>query len=406
MTAPTIASCLLAGSDPQTTVAEAARRVAAALGRPADLAVVFISLALCEEPAAVRAAISSTLAPRHLIGCTGEAIIGTGHEVENQPAAVVWGAVLPGARITPIRARAWRDLNGAAEIVGWPTRVGDPAAESPLPGDGDVVIALADPFSLPLDAVLGPIGSSSFQPQMVGGFASGGTRPGEHVLFLDDRDFRDGLVGVSLGGAHLATAVSQGCTPIGPEMVVTDADGAGRIYALAGQPALSKLQEVLNDLDNAALTLTHSGVTVGIVMNENQPDYARGDFLMRGLLGTNSATGEIQIGENVRIGQTVRLHVLDAASADADLHVAAREAVAQLGGAVAGALLFSCNGRGTRMFDHPDHDARVLAQELANPPVAGLFCNGEIGPVAGRNFLHAFTATLAVFGAPTDTSGL
>jgi len=134
------------------------------------------------------------------------------------------------------------------------------------------------------------------------------------------------------------------------------------------------------------------------VMNENQPDYVRGDYLMRGLLGANPETGEIHIGEHVRVGQTVRLHVRDAASAHEDLRTAARSASTRLGGAVTGALVFSCNGRGTRMFEQPHHDARVIADELGDPPIAGLFCNGEIGPVGGRNFLHGFTATVAIFG--------
>ena len=398
MNAPTIASVLALGSDPRATVTDAAGQVARALGRPPDLAVVFASAGLCADPEVIRDAVRSTLAPRHLIGCTGEAIIGTGREIEDQSAIVVWAAVLPGARITPIRAVSAREVDGSADVAGWPTRSGAGASDTLLPGAHDVVIALADPFSLPVDAVLELTNTSGWQPNVVGGLASGGRRPGEHVLWLDDQDYRDGLVAVSIGGANLITAVSQGCTPIGQEMVVTDADGFGRIYALAGRPALTKLQEILDELDNDALELANSGVTLGVVMNENQPDYVRGDYLMRGLLGANPETGEIHIGEHVRVGQTVRLHVRDTASAHDDLRTAARSASTRLGGAVTGALVFSCNGRGTRMFEQPHHDARVIADELGDPPIAGLFCNGEIGPVGGRNFLHGFTATVAIFG--------
>ncbi len=62
-----------------------------------------------------------------------------------------------------------------------------------------------------------------------------------------------------------------------------------------------------------------------------------------------------------------------------------------------GALVFSCNGRGTRMFPAPHHDAQAIAEELERIPAAGFFCNGEIGPVGGRSFLHAFTATMVLF---------
>ncbi len=64
----------------------------------------------------------------------------------------------------------------------------------------------------------------------------------------------------------------------------------------------------------------------------------------------------------------------------------------------AGALMFTCNGRGTHLFSGPDHDAAVVAELLGDVPMAGAFCAGEIGPVGGRNFLHGFTAAIAVFG--------
>ena len=63
----------------------------------------------------------------------------------------------------------------------------------------------------------------------------------------------------------------------------------------------------------------------------------------------------------------------------------------------AGALVFTCNGRGRGMFGEPDHDALALDEELAGAPAAGFFAAGEIGPVGGDPFLHGFTATVAVF---------
>ncbi len=62
-----------------------------------------------------------------------------------------------------------------------------------------------------------------------------------------------------------------------------------------------------------------------------------------------------------------------------------------------GALLFTCNGRGTRLFSCPDHDATCVQDELGDIPTAGFFAQGEIGPVGGQNFLHGFTASVALF---------
>jgi small ligand-binding sensory domain FIST len=134
------------------------------------------------------------------------------------------------------------------------------------------------------------------------------------------------------------------------------------------------------------------------VIDENQPEYDTDDFLMRGLLGADEATGALALGDTVRVGQTLRFFVRDAASADADLRQALGRALRR--GRPAGAPLFTCNGRGTNMFPAPDHDARVVTETLATQALAGFFCGGEIGPVGGKAFLHGFTATLAVFLEP------
>jgi small ligand-binding sensory domain FIST len=44
-------------------------------------------------------------------------------------------------------------------------------------------------------------------------------------------------------------------------------------------------------------------------------------------------------------------------------------------------------------------DAALVDDLLGQVPLAGAFCAGEIGPVGGRNFLHGFTASVAVFGS-------
>ena len=191
--------------------------------------------------------------------------------------------------------------------------------------------------------------------------------------------------------------VSQACMPIGPEMVVTAAEGSS-VMELAGMPALEKLEEVVNALEPAERALAVEGLMAGLVIDENTPDYERGNFLVRPIHGGDRDSGALVLGENPRIGQTMRFHVRDARSADEDLRAALRAARGQMGAASpAGALLFSCNGRGTRMFAEPNHDAVAVSQELSDIPVAGLFCNGEIGPVRGRSFLHGHTATMVVF---------
>jgi small ligand-binding sensory domain FIST len=182
-------------------------------------------------------------------------------------------------------------------------------------------------------------------------------------------------------------------------MVVTDAEEGGLVYELAGRPAVGKLEEVIEALDPESRRLAATGLLAGLVIDENRPEYGRGDYLVRGILGGDAETGAVLVGERVRTGQTVRLHVRDARSADEDLRETVRAVRSRMPHEPAGALLFTCNGRGVRMFGEADHDAGVLGEELREAPVAGLFCNGEIGPVGGRSFLHGFTATMAIFGS-------
>jgi small ligand-binding sensory domain FIST len=205
----------------------------------------------------------------------------------------------------------------------------------------------------------------------------------------------EGAVGAVLRGVPVRTVVSQGCAPIGRDAVITSAEG-NVVFELAGEPALERLKADLGTLtDEEQQLAARGGVLAGLVIDENRSEYLRGDYLMRGLIGMDEEAGALAVAEPVRVGQTLRFHVRDARSADEDL----RENLANVleDDRAAGALLFTCNGRGTNMFPDPDHDARAIGEALGYEALAGFFCAGEIGPVGGKPFLHGFTATLAVF---------
>jgi small ligand-binding sensory domain FIST len=148
-------------------------------------------------------------------------------------------------------------------------------------------------------------------------------------------------------------------------------------------------------------------VHVGVVIDEYRTEPGQGDFLIRGVVGADPESGAIAVGDEIEVGQTVQFHVRDAESADEDLRRALERGSAALGGRrPGGALLFTCNGRGSRMFDEPDHDAGLLAAKLGGTPMAGFFCAGELGPVGGQNFLHTFTASIALFPGELPDSKL
>ena len=381
--------------DTVEAAAEAADRARAGLNQPCDLAVVFASGHHLGMAKWLLSEVHERLEPRALIGCGAGGTVAGGHELEDTPGVVVWGASLPGAELETMHLTAERDGEGF-RLLGLPEPLAV-AADRSDPGSDESVIALCDPFSFPAEELLAALERSRPQIPVLGGLASASFAGGA-VLLRDGDVHTDGAVAVSLRGVEVLPCVSQGAGPVGPEMTITSAE-ANVIVELAGKPAMERLGEVIAGLPEQERELAASGVLIGLVIDENRPDYERGDFLVRPIIGADRESGAIAIGEPVRVGQTVRLQVRDAASADEDLRQALRVQAQALGAAgAAGALLFTCNGRGSHMFDLPDHDASTVEDSLG-APTAGFFCAGEIGPVGGRNFLHGFTATMAVFPA-------
>jgi small ligand-binding sensory domain FIST len=367
---------------------EAAGAVQAQLaGAPVDLAVVFLSRFHLDAADLALATVAETLSPRQLIGCCAQGVVGTGREIEEGAGTSIWAASVPEAEIESFHLTVHPQGEDMA-VEGMP----DPAGSN-------AILLLSDPYSFPADALLDGLALEYPGLPVVGGIASGARSLEDSVLFLGCDLLEQGAVGAVLRGVDVIPCVSQGAAPIGPEMVVTAAEG-NLVVELASKPAIEKLNEVIAEVDPRERALAAGGLLLGIVIDENKPTYERGDFLIRGLLGADQGTGALVVGERVRVGQTVRFHVRDARSADQDLREAlARERDALAGKSPAGVLLFTCNGRGRHMFPVDNHDAGALEQSLGSAPVSGFFCAGEIGPVGGRSFLHGFTATMAVFAA-------
>jgi small ligand-binding sensory domain FIST len=380
--------------DTVEAAAEAADRALAGLGAPCDLAFVFASGQHLAMAKWLLSEVHERLEPRTLLGCGAGGTVADGRELEETPGIVVWGAALPEAELETMHLTAEREAEGF-RLLGLPESLGE--AADPALAAAESVIALCDPFSFPPEELLSVLERSRPHVPVLGGLASA-SYAGGAILLRDGDVHTDGAVAIRIRGPEVLPCVSQGAGPVGPEMTITRAD-ANVIGELAGKPAMERLGEVIAALPEQERSLASSGVLIGVVIDENRPEYDRGDFLVRPIIGADRESGAIAIGERVRVGQTVRLHVRDASSADEDLRTALRAQAQALGSeGAAGALLFTCNGRGSHMFEVPDHDAAAIADSLG-APTAGFFCAGEIGPVGGRNFLHGFTATMAVFPA-------
>jgi small ligand-binding sensory domain FIST len=382
------ASALSTAPDLADAVADAGEQLREGGLSEADLTVVFVSHAHSSQWDRLPALVRHQVVTQHLIGCSGEAIVGCQREVEEGPALAIWTARLANSRVIPLKLSFERTPEGGA-IVGWPDSLFDA-----WPTDA-VILLLAEPFSFPADYLLQRMNEDQPGVAVVGGMASGGTAPGVNRLFFDERPEATGAVGVVLdGGVQVTSVVSQGCRPIGKPLVVTKAQ-RNLIEQLGGRPALQQLQTLFQQLPNQEKLKVQQGLHLGRTVSEYRDQFQPGDFLIRNVLGVDHESGAVAVGDYIRPGQTVQFHIRDEESADVEL----RQQLARQHPArpPQSALLFTCNGRGTRLFSQPHHDAQAIAGQYGDIPLAGFFAQGEMGPVDGLNFLHGFTASVALF---------
>jgi small ligand-binding sensory domain FIST len=378
---------------------EAIGQVIEQVGRHPDLAVLFVTRPHAGALEEAADAVTRLLEPTLLIGCAAESVVGSQREIEQAPAVSLWAGLT--GPIAPVRL--WVDfeeegLEGPDDgldsdpeegtspiplVAGWP----DDLAFEP-----QALLLLADPFTFPIDLLLRGLAADHPGLPVIGGMASAARSPGGNRLALNDQVFTDGAVGALVGpGVTVSSVVSQGCRPIGRPLAVTRAEG-NIIYQLAGQPALNRLLQMAKDgMSERDVELINQGLHLGVVIDEHKVDFGRGDFLIRNVIGADRSNGAIAVGDTVEVGTTVQFHVRDAEAADEDLRELLAERTAD------GVLLFTCNGRGSRLFAKPDHDAGVIGDLLGDPPISGFFAAGEVGPVGGHNFVHGFTASMALF---------
>lgn len=404
---------------------------------PADLVFLFFTPHHSAELEKIERAIATRLAPAHMIGCSAEAVLAGAFEFEGTPALSMLALVTPGVHARTFSSADLPRSLAQSELDETPAHDEDLAAVAAAAGIGPghrATILLADPFTTPIDAVLGALNTARAlasphgagggsgdgdhrRAPIVGGFASAANRPGGNTLLVDGRIVTTGCVGVSLAGAMRADCiVSQGCRPIGPNLIVTSAQGQF-IRSLGGRPALPVLEEIIESLGDPQRASLGGGLLVGRVVNEYKDHFGRADYLMRAVVGVMKQDNAIAVADRVRVGQTIRFHIRDTATAHEDLAMLL-DAQA-LHEPPAGALVFTCNGRGTRLFAHPNHDAQAIQQAFQQDqpaemkakagtainvgpvlPLAGMFAAGEIGPVGDRAFLHGQTLCALLLRKP------
>lgn len=386
-TALRFASVLSKTSDTEAAARDLADEIRAKLDHATiDLACLFFSAHHVSKAGLLAAMIQESLGPRVMIGCSGEGVIAGAEELETAPAITLWAASLPDVSLEPIRL-SFSPTQDQFQLSDWP---------EPSVMDSSFLL-LADPFTTPMREVLGLLDERYPGAKAIGGLAGGGQGEGENRLVFHGEVLTGGLVGVRLSGpVDVRPVLSQGCRLVGERFVVTKAEH-NLIHELGGVPALERLQAVFESLPEEDRRHAHRALHLGIAIDEHRDRFERGDFLVRNLVGADQTTGSVAVGDIVQEGQTVQFQLRDAGSASADLNVLLATDLAAHRRPPLGALVFSCCGRGRGLFGTPNHDAAAMADQLGSIPVSGFFAQGEIGPVGGRNFLHGYTASMALF---------
>jgi small ligand-binding sensory domain FIST len=370
------ASALSENPSTQAAVDEAADHVLAdLLGQEAALVIVFVTPHHAAAYASVPAGLRARFRRARIFGCSAGGVIGGGREREGLPALSLVAAALPGVDVRPLRFEDEGELPRGAHFV-----------------------VLADPFTCDAEALVELLDAHDPEARKVGGLASGGRQPGANALFLDGDVHGQGAIGLAISGdIAVETIVAQGCRPIGHPFVITRCEH-NIVRELSGRSPIAVLRELFESLSPSDRMLFRTALHVGIEMRTGQVEYKAGDFLIRNLAGVDPESGAMAIGAVARRYQALQFHVRDARAAADDLAACLDRYRAESNRArPAGALLFSCLGRGEHLYGRPNHDSDLFRERIGPVAVGGFFCNGEIGPVGGTTFVHGYTSSFALF---------
>ncbi len=326
-----------------------------------------------------------------LAGCSSQALIVNGQEVEEDAGLALGLYVLPEAQL-----QAFHFTQEEVEEANGP---GYWRLETGLePEQLNGWLAFIDPFHLDSESWLHGWNEAYAPLPVLGGLASGEFTEQRTQVYLNGEVFEEGGVAISVGGAVKVVGVtSQGCTPIGETWTLTKVE-QNIVHEIGNRPAYEVLAETFNQLSSEEQKKARGNLFLGLVVNEYLEEFHRGDFLIRNLLGADPRSGSLAVGALPRLGQTVQFQRRSAAAATEDMAELLKRAKRNLGETrVFGGCLCSCNGRGQNLFGRPNHDAQMVQEQFGPLGITGFFCNGEIGPVGDKNFLHGYTASLALF---------
>jgi small ligand-binding sensory domain FIST len=387
------ASAVDTDSSLSSAVERAAETVFAGLGRQEpDLLIAFVGADHAPHFDVVSELLLREFEGAFLFGCCAGGVIDGGREIADRPGLSLTGALLPGVKLKGTHIDAAQVPPVFAEARAWEDTLRMTASQQPA------FLLLADPYSFETETFVKGLDRVYPLAPKIGGLASGARQVGGTALYLGNQVYHSGCVTLALtGNIELDAVVAQGCRPIGDPMFVTMAH-ENLVRELDGRSPREVLAQLFERLPLADRDLFSQSLFLGLAMRTDANQYLPGDFLIRNILGMDPQSGSLWVNANVPPNSVVQFHLRDAATSAHDL-----ERTLTAYGASrplqpdAGALLFSCNGRGTGLYGQADHDSNAFRRLVGDVPLGGFFCSGEVGPIHNATYVHGYTSAFAVF---------
>lgn len=375
-----------------TAIERAAESVFLGLGRQEpDLVIAFVGAEHAAHFDTFAQLLQREFEGAFLFGCCAGAVIGGGREIEDRPALSLTGALLPGVKLKGTHLDAAQVPPVFAEPRVWEDTLRMTANQQPA------FLVLADPFSFEAETFVKGLDRVYPLAPKIGGLASGARQVGGTALYLGNQVYHSGCITLALtGNIEVDTVVAQGCRPIGDPMFVT-LSHENLVRELDGRSPREVLADAFERLPPAEREIFGQSLFIGLAMRPDASQYVPGDFLIRNILGMDPQSGALWVNAHIPTNSVVQLHLRDAATSAYDLERTLTSYRASRPMPPAGALLFSCNGRGMNLYGQADHDSNAFRRLVADVPVGGFFCSGEIGPINNSTYVHGYTSAFAVF---------
>lgn len=309
---------------------------------------------------------------QHWVGATGIGICATGHEYLDECAVAVM--------VGDFDADSFRVFSGVTSEKA--------AQELNLDcggGPANLAVVHADPGMEGMNKLVAALAKRVESGFLVGGLVSS---RGDHGQVADDLQ-EGGLSGVAFTDSVIvATRLTQGCSPVGPTRTVT---GCQRnvLISLDGKPAFDVFLEDIGEKLAGDLHRIGGHIFAGISV----PGSDTGDYLARNLVGIDTQSKLIAIGDYLKKGDGLMFCRRDAKTARDDMARMLESIQQGLYSRPKAGVYYSCLGRGEALFGKGQGEMKMIQDVFGDIPVVGFFCNGEIS----HNRLYGYTGVLTLF---------